>query len=904
MVTVDEQIRIVEQTICHNIEVLSGQRDLLAQNIVSQLRTLIESISARLHVGGAHEFNYQAIEPGLAFVRSQAQLNFLGKFHNLIQISASHYTVDGDSSERLMLKYLEYMIRIKNLMRDRYGIHVLRNLDQFPVDLDPALREYHTKIAAQVDAMHSLPVDDTARRYYIDKTRPFFVDGKIYYEVTFSPAINRVSKFDRVTAFTDIDVTDNYSSMLWLANGSIDVFDRRMPIIVIRGWEVSIRPWELNNLARLFGQRVQVRTNSLEYLQVMRGLTAGRANLLGLLDAPEHQYAAIREAATASLATPQIFPILDEARRLTRSGAPGSNIVRYLMLRMRNRIVKSQYARDQCGPLSELHLDWGCIPFETMPLCTNPKRHIPSIADLRESVSLTGRNHELLARRIKNNVEQHGMLYTPLVELGDFNQPIGPQQTAGTVADLVATYNSKVFYRHAGRRLVIDKGHVVMQRYEDDTVAIIKRLRGLSQSGVPGHQQSAASWMATQDIEDEAKRHALENLFVHTKIALIYGAAGTGKTTLVDLIARYFHGKPILLVAHTNTAVDNLKRRVDVTNGKFDTIRGRINASPSVCDVLVIDECSTVSNEDLLALLDNVTFKLLVLVGDVHQIESIQFGNWFSLIREFIPANAVFELTKPYRTTNQALLGFWDKVRNIEPDIAEAIARNGFAKQLDGSLLQRESDDEIVLCLNYDGLYGINNINRFMQASNSGYAVDWGAATYKVGDPVLFSEVERFRPLLYNSLKGQIRRIERLVGAVQFDIKVDRVLDPVEVQQIFGNDLVWVDDTTVRFLVYEYDLSEDDDDSLHTTVPFQVAYAVSIHKAQGLEYESVKIVITDEHEEQINHSIFYTAVTRARDKLQIFWSPETQQAVIGGFRHRRNPKDARLLEARRDLTPL
>lgn len=47
-------------------------------------------------------------------------------------------------------------------------------------------------------------------------------------------------------------------------------------------------------------------------------------------------------------------------------------------------------------------------------------------------------------------------------------------------------------------------------------------------------------------------------------------------------------------------------------------------------------------------------------------------------------------------------------------------------------------------------------------------------------------------------------------------------------------------------------------------MPFQVAYAVSIHKSQGLEYESVKIVIFDDSENMINHNIFYTAFIRAR----------------------------------------
>ena len=55
------------------------------------------------------------------------------------------------------------------------------------------------------------------------------------------------------------------------------------------------------------------------------------------------------------------------------------------------------------------------------------------------------------------------------------------------------------------------------------------------------------------------------------------------------------------------------------------------------------------------------------------------------------------------------------------------------------------------------------------------------------------------------------------------------------------------------------------------SVPFQVAYAVSIHKAQGLEYDSVKVVITDANEDDISHNIFYPAITRAREHPLIFW---------------------------------
>lgn len=316
-------------------------------------------------------------------------------------------------------------------------------------------------------------------------------------------------------------------------------------------------------------------------------------------------------------------------------------------------------------------------------------------------------------------------------------------------------------------------------------------------------------------------------------------------------------------------------------------------------DLLVIDECSTVSNSDLLKVLEKTHFKLLVLVGDAYQIESIEFGNWFGIIRSFIPSTSVFELTTPYRTKNDALLGFWTKVRNIDDDIAEAVARNGYSTVLDKSLFETQGRDEIILCLNYDGLYGINNINRFLQSSNPDAAITWGDSTYKIGDPVLFNDTERFRPVIYNNLKGRIVGIDHFPDRIQFDIQLDRPLSEIDVN---SSELEYMGESTVRFSVYEREAGDDDDDLLNTSVPFQVAYAVSIHKAQGLEYGSVKIVITNANEDDITHNIFYTAVTRARKQLRIFWSPETQQKVLQRLQRSANTKDVALLTSRRGLT--
>ncbi|WP_047893587.1 ATP-dependent RecD-like DNA helicase [Micromonospora sp. RV43] len=897
MITVGEQIQRVDEAICQNIASLTDQRALLSQNLLAQLRNLVEGVAVRLHTGEDDaEFNYAAIDPGLAFVKTRARLNFLGKFHKLIQISASHYTLDGDSSERLMLKYYEYLLRIRTLLKDNCGIPVLANLESFPIDLDPSLREYHEKIAARINALRSTPVDGNPRaRYYIHKTRPFFVDGRIYYEVTFYRAVNKVNKTDRIIAFTDIDMTDKYAAMLTLQHDAIDVLDQTMPITVIRTWEVSIRPCEFDNFARLFGTFTDIRISSPEYVYLMQGLTASAGSLLDLIDMPDDQYSATRAQGTALVKSPQIFTVLDEARRIVRSRLPGHNVIRYLMLQMNNLVLRRQYSWDGCARLSGLNLQYGCIPFDEMPFCTSLPGHNPRFWDLAESLDATTRKHELLARHVKNNVERRGLLYTPVTDLEDF----------GDVSALVTAYNSHIYYKHTERQLVLDKGHVFIRGYEDDTFAIVEKLQQLASSGIDGYSTAVERWLGEKPrgIDDEFKSEALKQLFSQSKVALIYGAAGTGKSTMVDHIASYFNDKSKLFLAHTNPAMNNLKRKVTAQDSTFRTISSHIRRTGSdpEYDVLVIDECSTVSNADLLKVLEQTSFRLLVLVGDVYQIESIQFGNWFSIIRSFIPGTSTFELTTPFRTTNTSLLSFWGKVRNLDDDIAETIARNGYSTVLDTSLFKAQRDDEIILCLNYDGLYGINNINRFLQSSNPNPPIIWRDSTYKIGDSVLFNEAERFRPVIYNNLKGRIVDITLTPGQIQFDVELDRPLSEFDV---VGDDLEWVEGSTVRFCVYDHDTSDADDDSLNTAVPFQVAYAVSIHKAQGLEYDSVKIVITDANEDDITHNIFYTAVTRAREDLRIFWTPETQHAVLRGLQRNESPKDVALLSRRRGLTPL
>lgn len=79
--------------------------------------------------------------------------------------------------------------------------------------------------------------------------------------------------------------------------------------------------------------------------------------------------------------------------------------------------------------------------------------------------------------------------------------------------------------------------------------------------------------------------------------------------------------------------------------------------------------------------------------------------------------------------------------------------------------------------------------------------------------------------------------------------------------------------------------------------------AVSIHKAQGLEYDSVKVIIPQSNSEKITHGIFYTAITRAKKKLKIYWSAETMKEIVSGFAtNESNGKSLEIVKAKLAVT--
>ena len=213
----------------------------------------------------------------------------------------------------------------------------------------------------------------------------------------------------------------------------------------------------------------------------------------------------------------------------------------------------------------------------------------------------------------------------------------------------------------------------------------------------------------------------------------------------------------------------------------------------------------------------------------------------------------------------------------------------------DDSLLIH-NQDEIVLALNYNGLYGINNLNNIMQENNKNLSCHLWNYTYKIDDPILFTDNNQYAPTLYNNLKGKIISFNDTDDKITFVIEIETIINEMDLSAYEDVILLSVSDgKSLISIVVDKKFDSDKDEDKSKLVPFQIAYAVSIHKSQGLEFKSVKIVICDDIDDEITHNIFYTAITRSTDNLKIYWSSDTQIKILNRILIKADTRDISIL---------
>ena len=130
MKKIDNAILETNNVICNNISKFDdSERGLLCQNILAQLRNFVEYIADKVYADelDLDPNNYDVKVKSLEYLRTRGDLRFLYEFHDLLQKSVSHYTLDENGSERLMLKYYEYLLKINltiyNRVVDKFSIY-------------------------------------------------------------------------------------------------------------------------------------------------------------------------------------------------------------------------------------------------------------------------------------------------------------------------------------------------------------------------------------------------------------------------------------------------------------------------------------------------------------------------------------------------------------------------------------------------------------------------------------------------------------------------------------------------------------------------------------------------------------------------------------------------------------
>ena len=871
------------------MDIFNDTRDDVSKRILTRLN---DFCTATLLLNIQNQ-SREKVNVRLAWERSllNIETKFLGTFFRAIKYIGNRIPDDGQS-ERLMLKYYDFLWQIRHFLKVNYGISVLHNLENFPLHIDRLDKQYYKLVAAAIDSVDIRHNALRTSRFYVQKKNPFFIGKERYYEVTLQLAGVYATKYNRITAYTKVNISTNYSIQIGYADAIINLWGIDSNIKVITNWKVSIEPSCLNKLAKILRYSTKITSRHGEYDALMDFLTKTGICLLDLIDLKEVKFSTFINQIYKSTNTAAFKDVLLALKNdySDTSTNFGRHVVRYLLINLREETIESVLI-NKYNPrrlCNELELSTSCFPFEKNPFISNLAGSRTSENNIiKYIVSVAGNDKINVVRpylSIKNAIKRTGEIYFEINSI------------AGE--DEINMYNSQLdsWERRQGYKLNYKEGLVCIDSYEKNTISILKKLKEISNSGNKGQREFNQSFMNQKliDFTDELKEQTLRNIFINSHVLLIYGAAGTGKTTLIKYISIMMAGYHKLFLTKTHTALENLKRRLGNPGilddfVSIDSFTKRVTLSDY--DIIFVDECSTIDNRTMSQFLNKVApSTFLVLAGDIHQIESIDFGNWFFYAKDIIKTKgANVELLSTWRTKDETLINLWNEVRRKDMLIIEKLVIDGpFSEDIGPNVFKRMEDDEVILCLNYDGKFGLNNMNNYFQSANKkGEIVSWQEWNYKVGDPVLFNETKRFS-LLYNNLKGRIVDIEKSTSQITFTVDVDVILTEKDCQNEDLDFINIVDNSTrIRLTVYAYDNSVSEDEAegmrMRSVIPFQLAYAVSIHKAQGLEYDSVKVVIPSSNSEKITHGIFYTAITRAKKKLKIYWSSETMKEVVESF---------------------
>lgn len=652
-------------------------RDEVSRRIVRDLNDLCYATL----ILNAYKNGYTNVSEKLAWEVSQLRVDtrYLCNFLRGLKYINRRIPKEGQA-ERLMLKYYNYLWEIRRFMRENYNKSILENLEKFPLDLDTVDSEYYEKVAKQIENIDLTKRNVRVSRYYVHKITPFFVNGERYYEITLQLAGVYSTKYNRVTVYSKMTITTYYSIQIAYTETELELWGIRNNIKVLNDWKVAIDPTCLNKLSKMLMKHTKINRNYQEYVNLMEFLTETGMNLFELINMRKERFSQIYNRVFGTTNTHDFGDVLIQIRReYSKSSCKvGKNTIGYAMLHMRDEILEDLLPNKFYPKrISEkLFVSSRCYPFEKNPMIANlvgtktSKKDKESIIELLDDSKVVSLVQPYMT--IDNLISETGELLFKKSEIGS--------------DAVIENYNTSLddWERDKGYFIIEKEGLVTIASYYDTTINILKRLLQLTHNVSLDRQEENERFIKNCGIkfDDIDKKIALKHLFVNSNIMLIYGAAGTGKTTLINYISRMFGNARKLYLTKTHTALQNVIRSLDknIDNCDFEIIDSITRSNSAVIhDIVFIDECSTIDNRTMELLLGKISNDaLIVMSGDIYQIESIDFGNWFFYAKDIVKAKgASIELSSTWRTEKEELKGLWKAVREKSTIVTEMLSMEG-----------------------------------------------------------------------------------------------------------------------------------------------------------------------------------------------------------------------------------
>lgn len=446
----------------------------------------------------------------------------------------------------------------------------------------------------------------------------------------------------------------------------------------------------------------------------------------------------------------------------------------------------------------------------------------------------------------------------------------------------VRVYPAKYYYMEMNTARMLKELNI---RYEEDDSLIRKKIERLEKQN--------------DSTLDEKQREAVAEA-VKNGIFILTGGPGTGKTTTINAMIRYFlsEGMDIRLAAPTGRAA---KRMTETTGYEAQTIHrllevsgnpeetekggfGRNQENPLETDVVIIDEMSMVDLPLMHALLSAVIpGTRLILVGDINQLPSVGPGK---VLKDMIDSETfpVMMLTRIFRQAQESDIvvnahrinaglevRLDNKSRDFfflkrqDADVIISVILALIQKKLPRYVDAKMTDIQVLAPMK-KGLLGVERLNRILQQylnppSPKKQEKEYGERIFRVGDKVMQTKNNY-------QLEWEI--------ATKYGLVVDKGIG------VFNGDIGIVTDIHT----YDETVEVEFDEKRKVKYPFklldelELAYAVTIHKSQGSEYPAVIIPLLSGPKQLYCRNLLYTAVTRAKKCVTLVGSDTVFQEMI------------------------